>query len=262
MSNEATGSTTTAEFRFLEGDAVRVGRTTPLPTVERVWTEVGNAQRVSALRFEPQHPPQLVTLHGVGLNAHSFDPMLLALDVPAISIDLPGHGRSDWRSDADYRPDHLAVDVITALEALCPQPVTLLGHSLGGLTAALVAASLTDLVSQLIVVDITPGISPSRDASSVTEFIVGQRDYGSVEEIVDRAIQFGIGSNRAALTRGVTLNTRLRADGRLEWTHHFAHLDGPLPAAADDDPQPYAPSGPRFRRSRFQCHWCGRDPVS
>ncbi|QIK62295.1 alpha/beta hydrolase [Leucobacter viscericola] len=241
MSNEATDSATTAEFRFLEGDAARVGRTAPLPAVERVWTSVGDGRRVSALRFAPQNPPQLVTLHGVGLNAHSFDPMLLALDVPALSIDLPGHGRSDWREDADYRPDHLAVDVVTTLEALCSQPVTLLGHSLGGLTASLVAAARPELVSQLIVVDITPGISPSRDAGSVTEFITGQRDYGSVEEIVDRAIQFGIGSDRAALTRGVSLNTRQRADGRLEWTHHFAHLEGPLPAGAADDPQPYAP---------------------
>lgn len=241
MSSEATDPATAAEFRFLAGDADRVERTTPLPFVERVWSEVGDGRCVSALRFAPELPPEVVTLHGAGLNAHSFDPLLLALDVPALSIDLPGHGRSGWREDADYRPDHLALDIITVLEKLCAAPVTLLGHSLGGLTAALVAAARPELVSRLIVVDITPGISPGRDAGSVAEFISGQRDYGSVEEIVERAVQFGIGTDRSALTRGVTLNTRVRSDGRLEWTHHFAHLDQPLPAGADGDPQPYAP---------------------
>lgn len=179
-------------------------------------------------------------LHGAGLNAHSFDPTLLALDRPALSIDLPGHGRSDWRTDGDYRPDTLAPDILTALERLAPEPITLVGHSLGGLTAARVAGALTASsaavqpnsarIANLILIDITPGISPSSDAGSVTEFITGQRDYATIDEIVDRAISFGIGSNRASLTRGVALNTRRREDGRLEWTHHLAHLNE-LPTA-------------------------------
>lgn len=231
------------EFRFLASDAARVGRTGPLPRVIRVSTMVGDDRTLSGLAFTPHSvadrpsAPKIVVLHGAGLNAHSFDPLLLALDIPALALDLPGHGRSDWRTDADYRPGHLAEDIIMAIERLATAPVTLLGHSLGGLTAALVAAARPDLVSSLIIVDITPGISPRGDAGGVAEFITGQRDYGSVEEIVDRAILFGIGSNRVALTRGVTLNTRSRPDGRLEWTHHFAHLDG---ISSSTDPQPYA----------------------
>lgn len=251
----ATGSALdpAAEFRFLASDAARVGRAGPLPGVTRVSAKVGDERTLSGLAFTPQatadHPsaPELVVLHGAGLNAHSFDPLLLALDVPALALDLPGHGRSDWRADADYRPDHLAEDVITALERLAPRPVVLLGHSLGGLTAALVTAARPDLVHSLVIVDITPGVSPQGDAGGVAEFITGQRDYGSVEEIVDRAIRFGIGSNREALTRGVTLNTRKRTDGRLEWTHHFAHLDG---ISSSADPQPYAHIWSLLQRSK------------
>lgn len=228
------------EFRFLPGDAARVSRTEPLPEVTRVSAPVGEGRTLSGLRFGPGTVPRVVALHGVGLNAHSFDPMLLALGVPALALDLPGHGRSDWRADADYRPDHLADDVVSALEALAPEPVVLLGHSLGGLTATLVAAARPELVRALVVVDITPGISPSGGAGNVAEFISGQRDFGSVEEIVDRAVQFGIGSNRESLARGVALNTRRRPDGRLEWTHHFAHLERTA-VAEPEDPFPYAP---------------------
>ena len=104
------------EFRFLPSDAQRVGRTTPTPAVERISTPVGGGRQLSGLRFGSPDAPQFDMLHGAGLNAHSFDPALLALDEPALSLDLPGHGRSDWRADADYRPDHLAAGVVPALE--------------------------------------------------------------------------------------------------------------------------------------------------
>lgn len=230
---------TQAEFRFLTSDAARVGHAGAIPAVDRVPIDTADGV-VSALRFMPDEAPRIITLHGAGLNAHSFDPFLLALGVPAASIDLPGHGRSEWRADADYGPGTIAPAVASAIRELAGgSPVVLLGHSLGGLTAMVVAATHPELVEHLIVVDITPGVSPSGDAGSVAEFITGQRDYGSVDEIVDRAIAFDIGHDRAALTRGVELNTRRRPDGRLEWTHHFAHLDT-LPSGTSKDPHPYA----------------------
>lgn len=223
------------EFRFLAGDAARVARTAPLPEVERVRIPLSSGRAASALAFAPGLDPELVLLHGAGLNAHGFDPTLLALDRPALAIDLPGHGRSDWRDDADYRPETLAPDVAEILDACTRTPVTLVGHSLGALTAALVAAARPDLVAGLVLIDLTPGIVPRRDASSVQEFITGQRDFAALEDMVERAIRFGIGTDREALTRGVALNTRRRTDGRWEWAHHFAHLDR-LPSSAPRDP--------------------------
>ncbi|MEV8337410.1 alpha/beta hydrolase [Leucobacter sp. NPDC077196] len=231
----------TDEFRFLASDAARVGQSDPLPTVSRVRAELPDHRTVSGLAFDGEHAPALVAMHGAGLNAHSFDPMLLALRQPALALDMPGHGRSDWRADADYRPETLAADVLAALDRFAPPPVTLVGHSLGGLTAALVAASRPDLVSQVILIDITPGVSPARDTGSVRDFIQGQRDFGSIDEIVTRAQRFGIGRDAAALRRGIALNTRRRPDGRLEWTHHLAHLDAGAPSAESADAQPYAP---------------------
>ena len=226
------------EFRFLTSDAARVGRDGPLPTVSRVSTRLPDRRAVSGLALDGDHTPHLVALHGAGLNAHSFDPMLLALDRPALALDLPGHGRSEWRDDADYSPAALADDIGAALEQRAVPPVALVGHSLGGLTAAIVAAERRNLVRMVILIDITPGISPARDTASVREFIQGQRDFGSVDEIVERARQFGIGRDPDALARGISLNTRRRADGRLEWVHHLAHLD-PAHTSAPGDSRPH-----------------------
>lgn len=220
-----------SEFRFLEGDAAHVGRTAPLPEVTRVSAPVSGGRSVSALTYGNREQADVVFLHGIGLNAHTFDRTVLSLRVDAISIDLPGHGHSDWREDADYRPAHLAGDVAIAVEALVSRPVHLVGHSLGALVGSLVIASRPELVKSFTLLDLTPGVPRPSGNRSVIEFITGQREFDSVDEIVDRAIAFGIGSDRAALSRGVALNTRMREDGKLVWIHHMAHLPAATPSA-------------------------------
>lgn len=213
-----------SEFRFLVGDAAHVGRAAPLPEVTRVFAPVSDGRSVSALAYGNRERADVVFLHGIGLNAHTFDRTILALDVDALSVDLPGHGHSDWRDDADYRPAFLAADVELALESLVAGPVHLIGHSLGSLVGSLVIASRPDLVKSFTLLDLTPSVPRPSGNRSVIEFITGQREFDSVDEIVERAIAFGIGSDRAALARGVALNTRTREDGKLVWIHHMAHL--------------------------------------
>lgn len=225
------------EFRFLQSDAALVGYTGKLPAVQRVSAPVSDGRTVSALHYSPKSAPQIVFLHGVGLNAHGFDPVVLALGLPALSIDLPGHGHSDWRKDANYRPDYLAADVLLALDQLAPEPFYLVGHSLGGLTSAVLAAQLGDRIKGLAILDITPGIVPQNDASDINDFISGKRVFASQEEMVNRAIDYGIGEDPVALTRGVALNSRQRADGQWEWAHHFAHItSGPMENLGEGKP--------------------------
>ena len=120
-----------------------------------------------------------------------------------------------------------------------------MGHSLGGLAGALVAAAAPELISALVVIDITPSVVSGGGGERVMEFITGKRDFGGVDEIIDRAIEFGIGSDRSALERGIALNTRRREDGRLEWTHHLAHLAAPAAApAAPPAAEPSAAADP------------------
>ncbi|MTD12977.1 alpha/beta fold hydrolase [Nakamurella sp. YIM 132087] len=223
---------TPGEFDFLAAEAAEVGRTGPLPAVRRVELELPDAPPVSGLLWG-DGPPEVVLLHGAGLNAHTFDTTVLALGRPALVLDLPGHGRSGWRSDADYSPPTNAAAVIAALDAWTGGGVVLLGQSLGGLTALVVAARRPDLTRSLVMVDITPGVT-AQDSAQVVEFLAGPSEFASRDEIVEMALRFGLGSGREALQRGVFHNTRIRPDGRVVFVHHFAHLGGLSPTVLSD----------------------------
>ncbi|OZD55373.1 alpha/beta hydrolase [Rhodococcus sp. 06-1477-1B] len=225
------------EFSFLPDQAADLGR--DLPPVERVQLLLADGRTLSGLRWGDA-PPAVTLLHGAGLNAHTWDTTLLHLGVPALALDLPGHGDSSWRDDAAYVARVLAPDVAAALEHWTAGPQVLVGHSLGGLTAAAVAASRPELVSRLVIVDITPGVDPSAGPAQIRAFFAGPTDWATREELVDRALSFGLGGSPEAAARGVFLNSRVRSDGRVEWKHHFAHLAAAAANAGADPTTPDA----------------------
>lgn len=220
------------EFSFLADQAADAGIPGPLPRGERVALTLPDGRTLSALRYGDT-APEVTFLHGAGLNAHTWDTTILALGLPALAIDLPGHGDSSWRDDFAYTAATLAPDVAAGIAAWTDRAQTLVGQSLGGLTAAAVAASRPDLVREVIVVDITPGIDPNGGAAQLREFFAGPTDWASRDELVERALAFGLGGSRAAAERGVYHNSRIRPDGRVEWKHHFAHLANALAASAE-----------------------------
>ena len=72
-------------------------------------------------------------------------------------VDLPHHGRSPWQDEFDYLA--VADDVAALLDQ--GDPVALVGHSMGGKVAMLVALRHPELVARLCVVDISPVAYPS-----------------------------------------------------------------------------------------------------
>ncbi len=227
------------EFSFLPDQAADAGLDGPLPRGERLTLPLPDGRTLSGLRWTPEGTdaaPRVTFVHGAGLNAHTWDTTILALGLPALAIDLPGHGDSSWRDDFAYVARVLAPDVAAGIEAWTAGPQLLVGQSLGGLTAAAVAASHPELVRELVVIDITPGVDPSAGPSQIREFFAGPTDWASRDELVDRALAFGLGGGtRRKAARGVYFNSRVRPDGRVEWKHHFAHLAA---AAAATGPAP------------------------
>ncbi|WOF22155.1 alpha/beta hydrolase [Microbacterium betulae] len=222
------------EFSFLHEQAAAQRR--PAPSARRVAIDLADGRALSALAYGEARP-RVVLLHGAGLNAHTWDSTVIALGIPALAVDLAGHGDSSWREDAVYAPRGLAEDVAAGIEAWADAPVVLVGQSLGGLTAAALAAARPDLVSRVVVVDITPAVTALGGPEELRRFYE-ETVFDTREQIVERAVAFGLGGSLDQARRGVLLNTRVREDGRAEWKHHYARLLSP--AGADEAPKALA----------------------
>lgn len=220
----------TDEFRFREEEAAEFGIPLPLVPALRTSDVDDDGRKIGAIRYGTG-APDVVFLHGAALNAHTWDATAASLDMSALAVDLPGHGDSAWRDDADYRPETLAATLAPVIDRAGGRHI-LVGQSLGGLTAALVAAE-DPATTGLLLVDITPDASMGA-ASQIDAFLAGPRDFASRDEIVGGARAAGIGVSRESVARGVALNTRRRDDGRVEFSHHLAHLGGLRPSLTSD----------------------------
>lgn len=69
-----------------------------------------------------------------------------------LRLDARGHGRSTRRPADVSRAEHVD-DVVHVVETLVGAPVTLVGQSMGGHTAMLVAATRPDLVDRLVLLE-------------------------------------------------------------------------------------------------------------
>lgn len=76
----------------------------------------------------------------------------LAGDHRVLLVDMPNHGRSAWTDRFDY------VDVADRVAGLfrADDPVALVGHSMGGKAAMVLALRHPELVERLCVVDVSP----------------------------------------------------------------------------------------------------------
>lgn len=100
---------------------------------------------------QPAYPP-VVLLPGTGLTAGDWDVVAAALagDRVVHAVDLRGHGSSDRPGAYSIA---LMADDVTRLVPRLGSEVDLVGHSLGGLVACLVAAS-SPVVRRLVLEDV------------------------------------------------------------------------------------------------------------
>jgi pimeloyl-ACP methyl ester carboxylesterase len=105
--------------------------------------------------------PRVAFLHGLFGQGRNWQQIAKALAGPdgtharCTLIDLPDHGRSPWTRDFSW--EGYAEAVAATLRGIDAQAAwTVVGHSLGGKTAMLLALQHPDLVARLVVVDIAP----------------------------------------------------------------------------------------------------------
>ena len=96
----------------------------------------------------------LVLVHGVGSTSATWDlvlPRLIEAGVAAVTLDLPGHGRSS-KERGDYSLGALASTVRDLLDHLGHERCILVGHSLGGGIAMQFAYQFPHRTSGLVLV--------------------------------------------------------------------------------------------------------------
>jgi pimeloyl-ACP methyl ester carboxylesterase len=212
-----------------------------VPPVTRVDIVVDGGRRVSALCWGTGSP-EVVLVHGGAQNAHTWDTVALSLGRPALAIDLPGHGHSDWRDDGAYSPANLADDLAVVVGAHAPDARVVVGMSLGGLTSMELAVRHPDLVRSLVMVDITPGVNAAK-TKAITDFVDGPQEFASFDDLLARTKEHNPTRSESSLRRGILHNARQRPDGSWEWRYDRGSHARSRAASTDDPPTGSAGDG-------------------
>ncbi|OBG31757.1 MULTISPECIES: alpha/beta fold hydrolase [Mycolicibacter] len=199
-------------------------------TAETFVTHAPGDVRIIADRHGDPDARAVVFLHGGGQTRRSWGRAAAAVAErgwQAVTVDLRGHGESDWASEGDYRLVSFAADVHEVLRTLPPDPV-LVGASLGGCTAMLLSGELAPgAASAVVLVDIVPNMDAS-GAQRVQAFMAENMESGfdSLDEVADAIAAYNPHRPRPADLNGLTTNLRRRGD-RWYWHWDPQFISGP-----------------------------------
>ncbi|MFF9811222.1 alpha/beta fold hydrolase [Streptomyces coeruleorubidus] len=124
-------------------------------------------------------------LHGLAGHQGEWDTLAARLSADGhrvVTYDARGHGASTRTPATTTRAAHVQ-DAVTLIEELDLAPVTLLGQSLGGHTALLLAAAHPHLLKSLILIEAGPaGPSPELPAQIATWLDSWPTPFESLDE--------------------------------------------------------------------------------
>ena len=165
------------------------------------------------------HQP-IVFLHGVALNAHTWDVVCLAMrpQYHCLALDQRGHGDSEWAPDADYSPEAHLRDVEGFADHLGLDQFVLVGHSMGGLNALVYATNHSDRLAALAIVDIGPGMR-SGGAQRIRDFVAETAELDSLEDAVQKALAFNPRRDPRLLRHSLQYNLRELPSGKWARKH-------------------------------------------
>lgn len=179
---------------------------------------------------------KVVLLHGLFGQGRNFTQVAKALepDLRSLLVDLPDHGRSGWTQAVGYVAMADAVAGTLRAGFAADGPVHVVGHSMGGKVAMVLALRHPDLVRRLVVVDISPVLSEGEGEFEHLLGSLAELDLSQVHRRsdADELLASAIADERV---RGFLLQN-LRSDTTVEtgwrWQANLALLRRDLPTIA------------------------------
>jgi pimeloyl-ACP methyl ester carboxylesterase len=216
---------------------------------------VGDDERL-AVRTVGDSGPWVVFVHGLFGQGKNWTTIAKGLgDRHRVAlVDLPNHGHSLWTDRVDYVD---MAELLAAELARLGEPVTLVGHSMGGKVAMQLALRRPELLRALVVVDISPVVhpvsgartdDPAEEPARFGDYIAAMKalDLGALQrrDDADRALRQAVPSS---MVRSFLLQSLVReglgADGGWRWRLNLDVLDRDLEALRGF---PDPPDGARF----------------
>lgn len=171
----------------------------------------------------------IVVLHGLLGSSRNWQAVArrLADRHRVLAFDLRNHGRSPHASSMGF--DEMVADLTTAISAQAEAPVHLIGHSLGGKVAMLLAMDYSALVASLVVVDIAPVTYPDRHSMIVE--LMRRAPLDSFGSRADADAWFSASIPELALRQFLLTNLERGPDG-FAWRPNLPAIAQALPELA------------------------------
>lgn len=181
-------------------------------------------------------PPMLV-LHGLLGSSRNWQTTGrdLAARYHVTALDARNHGRSPHADDATVGA--MAADVLAWMDRQGVGRATIVGHSMGGKTAMLLACRHPERVERLVVVDVAP-----RDYSwqgHRAEFAaMHELDLEHLHSRQEAELRFEARVPDLGMRKFLTTNLGRGEDGRWRWTINLPALTAALPLLEKDSLTP------------------------
>jgi len=117
-----------------------------------VRRKVSNRGMLNTVRYDGPAGTPLLIAHGLFGSARNWGVLAKRFSQvrPVVVVDMRNHAASPWYDTHSY------FDLAGDLAQVMDQPMDVLGHSMGGKAAMVLALQHADIVSKLIVADIAP----------------------------------------------------------------------------------------------------------
>lgn len=176
------------------------------------------------------HGAPIVILHGLFGSKRNWSAIAKRLSAHhrVLTLDMRNHGDSPWIDGMDYRD--MSQDVAAFINRHALGPCTVIGHSMGGKAAMVLALTHPELVARLVVVDIAPveretGFGAYIEAMAEAP-LAACDNRAEVEEHLEDVVT-------NAMVRSFLVQNVVRDDTGFRWRINLAALDSGMDEIAD-----------------------------